>query len=224
MLHCAPDKGAVLRLDPLLVLIQASCWTVPSNHFSSGRSHEVLMYALNLTSFETFAIYGVLVIAVFSLIYAYSLFRNVMAEDKGTPAMIRIWTAIKDGADAYLGQPAKDDPAVHRHPGLRAVRQRLDRPADRGSREDVRRKRQHRHRIRSGRRVCPGRGLLADRRPVGHAHGRAGQHPRCGRFDAQLRRCAADRLPLRHRHRHVDRRPGAAGRHHDLHHLRRGRA
>jgi K(+)-stimulated pyrophosphate-energized sodium pump len=62
------------------------------------------MYALNLTSFETFAIFGVLVIAVFSLIYAYTLFRNVMAEDKGTPAMIRIWTAIKDGADAYLGR------------------------------------------------------------------------------------------------------------------------
>ena len=31
------------------------------------------MYALNLTSFETMAIYGVLVIAVLSLVYAYLL-------------------------------------------------------------------------------------------------------------------------------------------------------
>jgi len=53
------------------------------------------MYALNLTSFETIAIFGVLVIAVFSLIYAYLLFRNVMAEDKGTERMIRIWTASR---------------------------------------------------------------------------------------------------------------------------------
>ena len=30
-----------------------------------------------------------------------------MAEDKGTPAMIRIWTAIKDGADAYLTSQLK---------------------------------------------------------------------------------------------------------------------
>jgi K(+)-stimulated pyrophosphate-energized sodium pump len=65
------------------------------------------MYALNLTSFETMAIYAVLVVAVFSLVYAYLLYRNVMAEDKGTEAMIRIWTAIKDGADAYLGRQLK---------------------------------------------------------------------------------------------------------------------
>jgi K(+)-stimulated pyrophosphate-energized sodium pump len=62
------------------------------------------MYRINLTPFETYAIYGVLVIAVISLIYAYWLYRNVMAEDKGTPEMIRIWTAIKQGADAYLGK------------------------------------------------------------------------------------------------------------------------
>ena len=52
------------------------------------------MGRLNLTSFEISAIYGVLVIAVLSLVYAYSLYRNVMAEAKGTEAMIRIWTAI----------------------------------------------------------------------------------------------------------------------------------
>ena len=62
------------------------------------------MSEINLTSFESSAIYAVLVVAVISLVYAYLLFRNVMAEDKGTERMIRIWTAVKDGADAYLGQ------------------------------------------------------------------------------------------------------------------------
>jgi len=63
-----------------------------------------IMYRLDLTSFETTAIYAVLVIAVISLIYAYLLYRNVMAEDTGTPEMIRVWTAIRDGANAYLSQ------------------------------------------------------------------------------------------------------------------------
>ncbi len=62
------------------------------------------MSEIHLTSFESTAIYTVLVVAVISLVYAYMLFRNVMAEDKGTERMIRIWTAVKDGADAYLGQ------------------------------------------------------------------------------------------------------------------------
>jgi K(+)-stimulated pyrophosphate-energized sodium pump len=65
------------------------------------------MGSLPLTSFETAAIYAVLVIAVLSLVYAYLLFRNVMAEGKGTPEMIRVWTAVKEGADAYLGQQLK---------------------------------------------------------------------------------------------------------------------
>ena len=62
------------------------------------------MGELHLTSFELAAIYGILVIAVLSLVYAYLLFRNVMAESKGNEAMIRVWTAVKEGADAYLGQ------------------------------------------------------------------------------------------------------------------------
>jgi K(+)-stimulated pyrophosphate-energized sodium pump len=65
------------------------------------------MGKLALTSFETSAIYAVLVIAVLSLVYAYLLFRNVMAEDKGNARMIQVWTAVKDGADAYLGQQLK---------------------------------------------------------------------------------------------------------------------
>ncbi len=60
------------------------------------------MSHITLTAFETWAIYAVLVVAGLSLVYAYLLFRNVMAEDKGTAAMVRIWTAIKEGADAYL--------------------------------------------------------------------------------------------------------------------------
>ena len=62
------------------------------------------MAELNLTSFETAGIYAVLVVAVISLVYAYSLFRNVMSEGKGTDDMIRVWTAVKEGADAYLGR------------------------------------------------------------------------------------------------------------------------
>ncbi len=65
------------------------------------------MSQVNLTPFESIAIYGVLVIAVLSLVYAYLLRRDVMAEGTGTPAMVRIWTAIKEGADAYLGQQAR---------------------------------------------------------------------------------------------------------------------
>ncbi len=62
------------------------------------------MSRMNLSQFEVYAIYAVLVVAVISLIYAYLLWLNVKSEDTGTPAMIRIWTAIKDGADAYLGK------------------------------------------------------------------------------------------------------------------------
>ncbi len=65
------------------------------------------MSEIHLTSFETAAVYGVLVVAVLSLLYAYWLFRNVMSEDKGNERMIRVWTAVKDGADAYLGQQLK---------------------------------------------------------------------------------------------------------------------
>ncbi len=62
------------------------------------------MSHLTLTSFETAAIFAVLVVAVISLIYAYLLYRNVMAESKGTERMIQVWTPVKEGADAYLGQ------------------------------------------------------------------------------------------------------------------------
>jgi K(+)-stimulated pyrophosphate-energized sodium pump len=65
------------------------------------------MSYITLTGFETAAIFAVLIIAVISLVYSYLLYRNVMAEDKGTAAMIRIWTAIKEGADSYLSRQLK---------------------------------------------------------------------------------------------------------------------
>jgi K(+)-stimulated pyrophosphate-energized sodium pump len=65
------------------------------------------MSHITLTSFETAAIFAVLVVAGLSLVYSYLLYRNVMAEDKGTAAMVRIWTAIKEGSDAYLSRQLK---------------------------------------------------------------------------------------------------------------------
>jgi K(+)-stimulated pyrophosphate-energized sodium pump len=65
------------------------------------------MSHITLTSFETAAIFAVLVVAGLSLVYSYLLYRNVMAEDRGTAAMVRIWTAIKEGSDAYLSRQLK---------------------------------------------------------------------------------------------------------------------
>jgi K(+)-stimulated pyrophosphate-energized sodium pump len=62
------------------------------------------MAYITLTSFEIAAIFAILVVAIMSLVYSYLLYRNVIAEDKGTDAMIRIWTAIKEGADSYLSR------------------------------------------------------------------------------------------------------------------------
>ncbi len=59
---------------------------------------------LDLTAFETFSLWGVLVVAVLGLAYALFLRRQVLAEDKGTAKMQEVWEAIKQGADAYLGR------------------------------------------------------------------------------------------------------------------------
>jgi len=59
---------------------------------------------LDLTTFETFSLWGVLVVAVLGLAYALFLRRQVLAEDKGTAKMQEVWEAIKQGADAYLGR------------------------------------------------------------------------------------------------------------------------
>ena len=59
---------------------------------------------MDLTSFETIAVWAVLGIAVIGLIYAVYLRRQILAEDKGTERMIEVWEAIRQGANAYLGR------------------------------------------------------------------------------------------------------------------------
>ncbi|KAA3647146.1 MAG: sodium-translocating pyrophosphatase [Chloroflexi bacterium] len=60
------------------------------------------MYALGLTPFESIAIWAVFGIALIGLAYALLLRVQILREDKGTEKMQEVWTAIKDGADAYL--------------------------------------------------------------------------------------------------------------------------
>ncbi|MEX2161901.1 MAG: sodium-translocating pyrophosphatase [Anaerolineales bacterium] len=62
------------------------------------------MQELNLTLFEQIAIYSVLGVAILGLLYAVFLRRQIMREDMGTPKMQQVWSAIRDGADAYLGR------------------------------------------------------------------------------------------------------------------------
>jgi K(+)-stimulated pyrophosphate-energized sodium pump len=59
------------------------------------------------TSFETYAIWTVMGIAIIGLLYALFLRRQVMREDKGTPKMQEVWNAIRSGADAYLDRQLK---------------------------------------------------------------------------------------------------------------------
>jgi K(+)-stimulated pyrophosphate-energized sodium pump len=62
------------------------------------------MQALHLTLFEQIAIYSVLGVAILGLLYALYLRKQVLSHDMGTPKMIEVWSAIRDGADAYLGR------------------------------------------------------------------------------------------------------------------------
>ncbi len=57
-----------------------------------------------LSEFEKIAVWSVLGIAIVGLIYAWILRSQIMREDKGTAKMQEVWGAIRDGADAYLGQ------------------------------------------------------------------------------------------------------------------------
>lgn len=58
------------------------------------------MHGMNV--FETYAIFGVLGVAILGLAYAVFLRQQVLREDKGTKEMQQVWGAIKEGADAYL--------------------------------------------------------------------------------------------------------------------------
>jgi K(+)-stimulated pyrophosphate-energized sodium pump len=55
-----------------------------------------------LSGLEQSLLWGVIVVAFISLAYAYWLWRNTLRRDKGTPAMQKVWNAIKTGANAYL--------------------------------------------------------------------------------------------------------------------------
>jgi K(+)-stimulated pyrophosphate-energized sodium pump len=55
-----------------------------------------------LSTFEHFAVYGVLGVAVLGLLYALFLRRQILREDKGSGKMQEVWSAIRDGADSYL--------------------------------------------------------------------------------------------------------------------------
>jgi K(+)-stimulated pyrophosphate-energized sodium pump len=55
-----------------------------------------------LSSLEQTMLWGVIVVAFISLIYAYWLWRDTLRRDKGSEAMQKVWRAIKAGADAYL--------------------------------------------------------------------------------------------------------------------------
>ncbi len=62
---------------------------------------------MNATSFEVIAIWSVLIVAFLGLGYALLLRTQIMRQDKGTPKMIEVWTAIREGADAYLSRQLK---------------------------------------------------------------------------------------------------------------------
>ncbi|MEW5958375.1 MAG: sodium-translocating pyrophosphatase [Chloroflexota bacterium] len=57
-----------------------------------------------MTLFETYAIFGVLGVAILGLAYAVFLRQQVLRGDKGTEKMQTVWEAIKEGADAYLNR------------------------------------------------------------------------------------------------------------------------
>ncbi len=61
------------------------------------------MYAMQgLSSLEVIAIWVVFGIAIVGLLYALFLRSQILREDKGSEKMQEVWSAIKDGADAYL--------------------------------------------------------------------------------------------------------------------------
>jgi K(+)-stimulated pyrophosphate-energized sodium pump len=55
-----------------------------------------------LTPFEQTAVYSVLGVAVLGLLYAVFLRAQTLREPKGTPRMLEVWNAIRQGADTYL--------------------------------------------------------------------------------------------------------------------------
>ncbi|WP_245860525.1 sodium-translocating pyrophosphatase [Candidatus Chloroploca asiatica] len=57
-----------------------------------------------LDALQQAAVWAVLAISVFGIVYAFVLRAQVLAEDKGTAKMQEVWGFIKQGANAYLSQ------------------------------------------------------------------------------------------------------------------------
>ena len=60
-----------------------------------------------LSNFEHMAIWSVFSIAILGLLYALFLRYQTLKENKGTSEMQKVWNAIREGADAYLGRQLK---------------------------------------------------------------------------------------------------------------------
>ena len=59
---------------------------------------------VGLSSFEQAAVWAVLLIAILGLVYAAILRRQILAQETGTDEMRKYWSAIRAGAQAYLGR------------------------------------------------------------------------------------------------------------------------
>ncbi|MBN1314290.1 MAG: sodium/proton-translocating pyrophosphatase, partial [Anaerolineales bacterium] len=57
-----------------------------------------------LNSTEQALMWGVIVVAFISLLYAWWLWRDTLRRKKGGAKMLEVWSAIKAGAEAYLSQ------------------------------------------------------------------------------------------------------------------------
>ncbi|MFM8322298.1 MAG: sodium/proton-translocating pyrophosphatase, partial [Chloroflexota bacterium] len=57
-----------------------------------------------LNDFEQLAIIAVVITAIISLVYAWLLRNLVMKKDRGEAEMIKVWDAIRVGADSYLNR------------------------------------------------------------------------------------------------------------------------
>ncbi|MBX3059979.1 MAG: sodium-translocating pyrophosphatase [Anaerolineae bacterium] len=62
------------------------------------------MSTMGLTQFETIAVWAVFSVSILGLVYAVFLRRQILRADKGTPEMLVVWEAIRQGADAYLSR------------------------------------------------------------------------------------------------------------------------
>jgi K(+)-stimulated pyrophosphate-energized sodium pump len=60
-----------------------------------------------LNSTEQIMVWGVILVAFISLLYAWWLWRDTLRRRKGSQTMQDVWQAIKSGAEAYLGRQLK---------------------------------------------------------------------------------------------------------------------